>query len=220
MKLKNKIGNLVDIDWANLQELQPDNIKVPINTEYLKQSLLNHGFTLPFAVWNNDGQYFCIDGHTRKEVLNELIADGVDVPKNLKAFEVLAKNRQEAIKILIEVYNQKHNPFAGEILTEWLELEEIELQEIKLESVNVMNADEVSLSEEFNEDFDLPDGDRELFQQITFTLSDEQAEFIKNAINEIKQDAGFNSVETYGNENNNGNALYLIMQQWAEQKKL
>lgn len=137
MKLKNKIGNLIEIDWANdLHELQPDNVKVPINLEYLKESILKHGFALPFAVWNDNGKYYCIDGHTRQQILLELIENDIQVPTKLKAFEILAKDRTEAIKILVEVYNQKHNPFAEEILTEWLETEEIEIE--SLESVNLM----------------------------------------------------------------------------------
>lgn len=139
MKLKNKIGNLIEIDWTNdLHELQPDNVKVPINLEYLKESIVKHGFALPFAVWNDGGQYFCVDGHTRKQVLTELQSEGVEVPPKLKAFEILAEDRTEAIKILVEVYNQKHNPFAEEILTEWLEVEEINIEEISLEIVNIM----------------------------------------------------------------------------------
>lgn len=137
MKLKNKIGNLIEIDWANdLHDLQPDNVKVPFNIDYLKQSILQHGFALPFAVWNDNGKYYCVDGHTRKQILNELIADDIEVPTKLKAFEILAKNRKEAIKILVEVYNQKHNPFAEEILTEWLEVESIDIEEINLKSIN------------------------------------------------------------------------------------
>lgn len=140
MKLKNKIGNLIEIDWANdLHELQPDNVKVPINLDYLKESIIKHGFALPFAVWNDNGKYYCIDGHTRKQILTELIADEVEVPKKLKAFEVLAKDRTEAIKILVEVYNQKHNPFAEDVLTEWLKVEDIELE--SLESVNIMSSE-------------------------------------------------------------------------------
>ena len=37
-------------------------------------------------------------------------------------------------------------------------------------------------AEDFNEEFSLPDGDKSPFQQMTFTLADEQAEQIKNAI--------------------------------------
>jgi hypothetical protein len=69
------------------------------------------------------------------------------------------------------------------------------------------------------DEFSLPDGDKAPFQQMTFTLADEQAEQIKNAIADIKQTEEYKYAETMGNENSNGNALYLIIMQWAEQKK-
>jgi|TARA_R100000479_G_C6391280_1_gene205254 hypothetical protein len=74
-------------------------------------------------------------------------------------------------------------------------------------------------SDEFGTAFSLPDGDKEPFQQMTFTLADEQAEQIKNAITDIKQTQEYKYCETMGNENTNGNALYLIIMQWAEQRK-
>ena len=73
--------------------------------------------------------------------------------------------------------------------------------------------------EEYGEDFSLKDGDKEPFQQMTFTLADEQAEQIKNAIADIKATEEYKYCETLGNENSNGNALYLIIMQWAEQRK-
>jgi ParB-like chromosome segregation protein Spo0J len=74
-------------------------------------------------------------------------------------------------------------------------------------------------SDELGTDFTLPDGDKAPFQQMTFTLADEQAEQIKNAIADIKQTEEYKYCETLGNENTNGNALYLIIMQWAEQRK-
>ena len=74
-------------------------------------------------------------------------------------------------------------------------------------------------SDELGTDFNLPDGDKAPFQQMTFTLADEQAEQIKNAISDIKATEEYKYVETMGNENSNGNALYLIIMQWAEQRK-
>jgi hypothetical protein len=74
-------------------------------------------------------------------------------------------------------------------------------------------------ADEFGEGFSLPDGDKAPFQQMTFTLADEQAEQIKNAISDIKETQEYKYAETMGNENSNGNALYLIIMQWAEQKK-
>ena len=73
-------------------------------------------------------------------------------------------------------------------------------------------------SDEFGTEFDLKEGDKEPFQQITFTFSDEQATEIKNLIAEIKKTDEYKYMETSGNENSNGNALYLICKQWAEQK--
>lgn len=72
---------------------------------------------------------------------------------------------------------------------------------------------------EFDESFELPDGDKSPFQQMTFTMADEQQVIIKNAIDDIKKTEEYKYVETFGNENGNGNALYLIVSQWAEQKK-
>ena len=74
-------------------------------------------------------------------------------------------------------------------------------------------------ADDLGEEFSLPDGDKAPFQQMTFTLADEQAEQIKNAIADIKQTEEYKYTETMGNENSNGNALYLIVMQWAEQKK-
>lgn len=73
-------------------------------------------------------------------------------------------------------------------------------------------------ADKLGEDFTLPDGDKAPFQQMTFTLADQQAEVIKNAIADIKQTEEYKYVETFGNENSNGNALYLIVSTWAGQR--
>jgi hypothetical protein len=66
--------------------------------------------------------------------------------------------------------------------------------------LDIPNFDGVSLSDEFSEDFSLPDGDKAPFQQMTFTLADEQAEQIKNAIADIKKTEEYKYCETMGNE--------------------
>lgn len=80
---------------------------------------------------------------------------------------------------------------------------------------NWHNIDDIETSEEFV----LPDGDKSPFQQMTFTLADAQAEQIKNAISDIKKTEEYKYCETMGNENSNGNSLYLIVMQWVEQRK-
>ena len=78
---------------------------------------------------------------------------------------------------------------------------------------------EIADSDEYGDEFSLPDGDKAPFQQMTFTLADEQAVQIQNAIADIKLTDEYKYAETFGNENSNGNALYLIIMKWAEQRK-
>lgn len=61
---------------------------------------------------------------------------------------------------------------------------------------------------------DLASGDKEPFQQMTFTLADGQAETIKEAISKAKGDSNFDYVDKMGNENSNGNALFFVVQEW------
>lgn len=75
--------------------------------------------------------------------------------------------------------------------------------------------DEIQTSDSFS----LPEGDKAPFQQMTFTLADAQAEVIKNALADIKKTDEYKFAETHGNENSNGNALYLIVATWAGQRK-
>lgn len=90
-------------------------------------------------------------------------------------------------------------------------------EEVKEWGLDAIGFDEGE--DEFDEDFSLKDGDKEPFQQQTYTLADAQAIEIKNAIADIKKTDEYKFGETFGNENSNGNALYLIIMQWAEQKK-
>ena len=60
---------------------------------------------------------------------------------------------------------------------------------------------------------ELRDGDKEPFQQKTFTLHDEQAEVVDNAITLARTSP---LADTGLNENTNGNALALICNEWLE----
>lgn len=64
---------------------------------------------------------------------------------------------------------------------------------------------------------ELPDGDRDPFQQKTFTLHDEQANLIDDAIAKAKKDP---RIETGLNENSNGNAIAWICEQWLKGREL
>ena len=93
---------------------------------------------------------------------------------------------------------------------------DFEIEELGEWGLDVPNFQGVGIGDALGEEFSLPNGDKAPFQQMTFTLANEQAEQIKNAIAEIKQTEDYNHIETMWNENSNGNALHLIVMQWIQ----
>lgn len=93
-----------------------------------------------------------------------------------------------------------------------LEIEEVNLEDFEIELIgfskdelnNLIGAQDVN---ELDGMPGLPSGDREPFQQMTFTLHDEQAEQVKRAL-DVAKDMG----DFFGssNENSNGNALSRV----------
>jgi hypothetical protein len=160
----------------------------------------------PLIVFTDvDDKYVVLGGNMRLKALNEL---------NYKEVPVIIADEwteEQKAEFLI-----KDNVGFGEwdwdsLANEW-DVEKLDDWGLDLPGFD-LNADE--LGTEFN----LPEGDKAPFQQMTFTLADEQAEQIKNAIADIKETEEYKYAETMGNENTNGNALYLIIMQWAEQRK-
>lgn len=151
-----------------------------------------------------------LGGNMRLKALKELKYK--DIPDTwVKRAEDLTEEEQRRFIIADNVGFGEHD---WEMLAnEW------DVEELAEWGLDIPNFDGVSLSDEFGEEFSLKDGDKAPFQQMTFTLADEQAEQIKNAISDIKQTEEYKYAETMGNENSNGNALYLIVMQWAEQRK-
>lgn len=157
-----------------------------------------------------DGKFLILGGNKRfkallaldhKYVPHEWVKAASDLTEEEKHEFVLADNvgfGSWDVDIVLEDWGQ-------EIVDEW----GIDLPEWS------------GVNEEDGEDgFSLPDGDREPFQQMTFTLADEQATIISNALSDIKKTDDYKYAETMGNENSNGNALYLIVASWAEQRTL
>ena len=90
----------------------------------------------------------------------------------------------------------------------------LELSDLRLEDFDLGL---IGFSEEELGQFDiqpgdlpsLPDGDKQPFQQMTFTIHDEQAEEVNAAIAKAK---GMGHGESAVNENSNGNALAFVCQ--------
>lgn len=151
------------------------------------------------CVTDTDGKLYPLGGNMRLKALQEL--NYKDIPENwvTLADEWTIEQRNEFVI--------KDNVGFGE--WDWSDLannwDADKIQEWGLDIIGFDNVDDLGT------EFSLPDGDKAPFQQMTFTLADEQANVIKNAIEEIKKSDEYKYCETYGNENGNGNALYLIV---------
>jgi hypothetical protein len=195
------------------------NLHTDAGLKLLDQSIDKVGIIESYTI-SNDG--VVISGNARHEKISAKITkepivietDGTeaiiikrtDIESNTKKFHEAS--------ILANTTAHKNFNLDYDVIDEIVEEFDIDIVEVGVEVV-----DSVSDSDDFGTDFSLPDGDKAPFQQMTFTLADEQAEQIKNAIADIKQTEEYKYAETMGNENSNGNALYLIIMQWAEQRK-
>ena len=141
------------VDWRNIEPLQPANFKHIYNYKHIERSILENGFVNPFFVWENQGVIYSIDGVTRKEILSNL----ENVPDLLPAVFIDAKNRQDAVKILLSVFNTKENPIDLEVLTEWINIEqvEVEVQSLNVVDINDIEEEAQEILEAEEDEFDL-----------------------------------------------------------------
>jgi hypothetical protein len=144
-----------------------------------------------------EGGLMLIDGHLRTETLHNaeipvLVLDvsEEEADKILATFDPLgamAESDADALRALLEEVETGSQELA-DMLT------------ALAEDAGVFNAAEAMAP-------DLADGDREPFQQMTFTLHDSQVEILKRAMEKAKAEGDFSESP---NENSNGNALTLI----------
>lgn len=94
-------------------------------------------------------------------------------------------------------------------------LQELDDGEVDMDLTGFNTAEIEDLMTQFHVDGvdmpDMPSGDKAGFQQMTFTLSDDQAEQVNKAISKAKSLGAF--VDT-GNENSNGNALSRVAESY------
>lgn len=165
----------------------------------VEKSIKEYGFKNPIII---DKNYVVVAGHTR-----------LAAAKNLNYEEVpciMASDLNEEQIKAFRLVDNKTAEFAEwdiEKLEEELASMEIDLVEFGFERFD---------PDEFDTDFSLPSEDKSPIQTITFTLHENQLATIEAAIDYVKD----NVKETFGNENKKGNALYEVVRQWEEQKRL
>jgi ParB family transcriptional regulator, chromosome partitioning protein len=195
---------------SDLKKYEKNNKKHPEKQlEKIVASIKEYGFKNPVLIDKNNE---IIAGHGRTLAAERI---GMQEVPCIDCSDLNAKQ----VKALRLMDNKSAE------LAEWdfdnikAELEELKLEEFDIDLTGFEMADisGVEDSEEYGTEFSLPDGDKAPFQQMTFTLADSQAEFIKEAIRKIKEEKPI--IETFGNENSNGNALYGVVLQWEELKR-
>jgi len=142
MKIQDLITQTKKVKWQDLKDLQPENLKLPYHAEKTKKSIMELGFAQAIYVWQDpetQNTYIC-DGHTRKEILIELINDGFDVPEELNCTfldNTRIKTKEEAIKYLLRVFNVKRNPIDSEVLESWLEEVDLSIDDVAFDDLDL-----------------------------------------------------------------------------------
>jgi ParB-like chromosome segregation protein Spo0J len=92
----------VNLDIANLTPLQGDLKELAeSNFNKLKQSILRHGITFPFFVWQSNGKNYILDGTQRDRVLTQMAEQGFHIPALPCALIDATDKREAAEKILL-----------------------------------------------------------------------------------------------------------------------
>lgn len=172
------------------------------------KSVREFGFKVPIVV---DTEGVIITGHTRREAALSLgmktvpviVADDL-TEQQIKAFR-LADNKVAEIA-----------EWDDDALQE--ELASLDAAALGIDMSDLgFSIDDDPTADDFSEDFSLPDGQRPEMCTCTFTLHYRQKELIDYVLAKVPDKS---IREKYTNQNRDGNALYEVVKEWAEQKKL
>lgn len=170
-----------------------------LDVDNIARSIERYGMNDPIGIWGADN--IIVEGHGRLLACKDL---GIDIVPVVRLDHLTEAQRRE--------YAIAHNATAE--LSEWdRDMLEGELFDLDLDDFD-FDFEDYS-PDDFGDEFSLPDGDKSEFCHMEFTLHQRQKDLIEYAIGIAKKDVS----ETYGNTNGNGNALYEVIRQWAEQRK-
>ena len=167
------------------------------------ESIKQYGFVQPIVI---DKDNVVVIGHCRLLAAKQLKMK--EVP--CVCVEDLTEEQVRALRIVDNKSNESE--WNLDFLTD--ELANLDLSGFDFD-FGLEDEGEDYSPDEFGDDFTLPDGDKPEICQMAFTLHQKQKELIEYAISIVKD----NVTETFGNTNRNGNALYEVVKEWAEQRK-
>ena len=193
---------VIDIPISELKpyERNPRNNENAVDA--VAESIKQFGFKQPIVI---DSDHVIICGHTRLLAAKKL---------NIKKVPcVLADDLTEEQIKAYRLADNKVSELAG-----WND----ELLAFEMDCIGAIDMsafgfdiDAAVSPDQFGDEFQLPDGDKQDICKMTFIVHTEQKSLIEYAMSLVKN----NISETFGNSNKNGNALYEVVRQWAEQRK-
>lgn len=171
-------------------------------------SIKEFGFKVPIVV---DTAGVIITGHTRREAAISLGMKTVPV--------IVADDLTEAQIRAFRLSDNKVSEFSewdeDALAEELAQLDEaalgIDMADVGFEMEDAPSADD------FSDDFTLPDNGRPEMCTCTFTLHYRQKELIEYVLAKLPDTE---ITEKFSNPNRDGSALYTVVKQWAEQRKL
>jgi hypothetical protein len=120
----------VNLDLANLTPLQGDLKELSeSNFTKLKQSILRHGITFPFFIWQSQGTNYILDGTQRDRVLLKLVAGGYECPP-LPCALIDAKDKREAAEKILLISSQ-YGKMTNNSLEDFLAENDLDLSELQ-----------------------------------------------------------------------------------------
>ena len=164
------------------------------------ESIRQYGFVQPVVI-DKDG--VIVIGHCRVLAAKRLGMESVPCV----CVDELTPEQVNALRLV----DNKSNESAWDMDLLSLELPELDLSAFDF-NWGIISPDD------YDDKFELKDGDRQPVQNMTFTLSDTEAEMIKQAIAEMKGTEKFKAYLNPENANGNGNALFLVVEEWHRQR--
>ena len=194
------------IEYVDINSIKPykNNAKLhpQEQIEQIKKSIEQFGMDDPIGIWKDE----IVEGHGRLIACKELGYSEVPIIR----LDHLTDEERKA-------YTLAHNKLTMN--------SDFDFNILDGELADIINIDMSNFGfdlgfndEQFGTDFELQDGDREPIITMSITLSDEQAEQVNEAISKMKQTELYKNYENEYNKNSNGNALYLVVLEWLQQK--
>ena len=194
------------IEYVDINSIKPyeNNAKLhpEEQIEQIKKSIEKFGMDDPIGIWKDE----IVEGHGRLIACKEL--GFIEVP--IIRLDHLTNEERKA-------YTLAHNKLTMNSDFDFNILDS-ELADITID-MSEFGFDDFDIDDNYGTDFNLPSGEKDSLTDISFSLSQEQADFINGALNKMKGTKEYKDFHYENNNNSNGNAIYLIVNQWEKQKK-